>query len=102
MGFPCGEVVKNPLANAGDARDVGLIPGSRSPGVGNGNLLPYACLDNSMGRRARWATLHGVTKELDTHTQTHTHLVKTGGYFFKTLVKKKKKDSGKDCFSGCM
>ena len=29
-------VVKKPLANAGDTRDVGLIPGSgRSPGVGN-------------------------------------------------------------------
>ena len=33
-------VVKNPPANAGDARDVGLIPGSvRSPGRGNGTLL---------------------------------------------------------------
>ena len=32
-------VVKNPPANAGDARDVGLIPGSvRSPGRGN---APY-------------------------------------------------------------
>ena len=30
-------VVKNPPANAGDARDLGFIPGSgRSPGVGNG------------------------------------------------------------------
>ena len=35
-------VVKNPPANAGDARDVGSIPGSgRSPGVGNGNSLQY-------------------------------------------------------------
>ena len=33
-------VVKNLLANAGDARDVGSTPGlGRSPGVGNGNLL---------------------------------------------------------------
>ena len=31
-------VVKNPLANAGDLRDVGSIPGSgRSPGGGHGN-----------------------------------------------------------------
>ena len=30
-------MVKNPPANAGDARDTGLIPGSgRSPGGGNG------------------------------------------------------------------
>ena len=34
-------MVKNPLANAEDARDVGSIPGSgKSPGVGNGNPLP--------------------------------------------------------------
>ena len=31
-------VVKNPLANAGDVRDMGSIPGSgRSPGGGHGN-----------------------------------------------------------------
>ena len=42
-------VVKNPPANAGDARDMGLIPGwGRSPAVGNGNLLKYSCLENSM------------------------------------------------------
>ena len=27
MGFPGGTVVKNPPANAGDARDIGSIPG---------------------------------------------------------------------------
>ena len=33
-------VVKNPPASAGDARDVGSIPGSRrSPAEGNGNPL---------------------------------------------------------------
>ena len=62
-GFPGGTVVKNPSANAGDSRDVGLIPGSgRSPGVGNGNPLQYSCLENSMDRRCWWATVHGVTK----------------------------------------
>ena len=51
MGFPGGSVVKNPPANAGDARDAGSIPGSeRSPGVGNGNLLQYSCLENPMDR----------------------------------------------------
>ena len=40
MGFPGGSVVKNPPANAGDARDVGSISGSgRSPRVENGNTL---------------------------------------------------------------
>ena len=42
MDFPGSEVVKNLPANAGDARDMGSIPGSgRSPGEGNGNLLQY-------------------------------------------------------------
>ena len=27
MDFPGGSVVKNPLANAGNSRDLGLIPG---------------------------------------------------------------------------
>ena len=40
-GFPGGAVVKNPPANAEDARDVGSIPGlGRSPGgYSNHNLL---------------------------------------------------------------
>ena len=55
--------VKNLPANAGNARDMGLIPKSgRSPGVGNGNLLQYSCLKNSIDRGAWWATLLGVTK----------------------------------------
>ena len=63
MGFPGGSLVKNPLVNAGDAGDVGLIPGSgRSPGGGNCNLLQYCCLYNSMDRGAWWATVYGVTK----------------------------------------
>ena len=44
--------------------DPGSIPGSgRSPGGGNGNPLQYSYLENSMGRGAWWATVHGVTKE---------------------------------------
>ena len=40
-------MVKNPPANAGDARDTGLISGSgRTPGGGNGNPLQYSCLEN--------------------------------------------------------
>ena len=44
---------KNLLANSGDVRDVGLIPGSRrSPGGGDGNPLQYSCLENPMDRGA--------------------------------------------------
>ena len=40
-------VVKNPPANAGDVRDLGLIPGSgRFPGGGHGNPLQHSCLEN--------------------------------------------------------
>ena len=49
--------------NAGDIRDVDLIPGSeRSHKGGNGNLLQYSCLENSMDRGAWWATVHRVPK----------------------------------------
>ena len=44
-------MVKNPLANAGDGRDGGSIPGlGRSPGEGNGNPLQYSCLENLVDR----------------------------------------------------
>ena len=55
--------VKNLPANAGDVRDVGLIPGSeRSPGGRHGVLLQYSCLENPMDRGAWWAIIHMVPK----------------------------------------
>ena len=61
--FPGGAVVKNLPADVGNARDVGLIPGSeRYPGEGNGNPLQYSCLENSMNRGAWEATVHSVPK----------------------------------------
>ena len=56
-------VIKNPPANAGDTKDMGLISGlGRSHSGGNGNSLQYSCLENSMDRGAWWATVHGVEK----------------------------------------
>ena len=56
-------MVKNPPAPTGDVRGVDSIPGSeRSPGEGNGNLLQYSCLENSMDKGAWWTSVHGVTK----------------------------------------
>ena len=44
---------KEPLANAGDIRDAGLIPGlGRSPGGGHGNPFQYSCLEKPMDRAA--------------------------------------------------
>ena len=58
-------VVKNPPANAGDARDADSIPGLGGlPGGGNGTPLQYSCLENSMGIEP-WATVHPVAKERD-------------------------------------
>ena len=60
-------MVKNLLANAEDARDMGLIPVSgRSHSVGNGNPIQYTCLEHYMNRGAWWATVYGITKESDT------------------------------------
>ena len=43
--------------------DVDSIPGSgRSPEEGNGNLIQYSCLENSMDRGVWRATVHVVTK----------------------------------------
>ena len=51
LGFPGGRVVKNWPANAGDTemwiRSLGQVD---SPRVGNGNLLQYFCLENSINR----------------------------------------------------
>ena len=50
------QLVKNPPANAGDLRDLGLIPGlGRSSGEGNGNPLQYSCLETPMDRGGRQA-----------------------------------------------
>ena len=50
-------------SNAGDAGDMGSIPGSgRAPGEENDNLLQYSCLENPMDRGAWRATVHGVAK----------------------------------------
>ena len=90
MGFPGRLVVKNLPVKAGDARDMGSVPGlGRSPGVGSNNLFQYSCLENYMGRGAWWATVHGAANSrtwlstahtcmrVRAHTHTHTHAVQT-------------------------
>ena len=59
-GFPGGSDGKESSCNVGDPSS---IPGlGRSPEEGNGNLLQYPCLENSMDRGACQATVLGVTK----------------------------------------
>ena len=53
LGYPGDTVVENLSADAGDIRDMGLIPWSgRSPEIGSGNPLWYSCLGNPMVREA--------------------------------------------------
>ena len=72
-GFPNGSDSKESACNAGDAGDMGWIPGlGRSLGVGNGNSLQYSCLENPMDRGAWWTIIHRVAKcqtRLNTHTR---------------------------------
>ena len=68
-------MVKNPPANAGDARDGGsALQLGRS--LEKGRSTPVFLPGESMGGGAWWATVHGVTKirtELSVHACTHTH-----------------------------
>ena len=58
--FPGGSDGKESACNVGDPGSISGL--GRSPGEGNGNLLQYCCLENSMDRGIWWATVHGVTK----------------------------------------
>ena len=61
--LPSSLVVKNPPANAGDARDRGSISGSgRFPGGGHGNPLQYSWPENLMDRGAWQARVHRVAQ----------------------------------------
>ena len=84
------QLVKNPPANAGDAREVSVLGLGRSPGEGNGNLLQYSCLENPMERGAWWATVHGITKSrtqlsMCVHACTYTHRHSEIGLLFSIL-----------------
>ena len=73
-------MVKNPPVNAGNIRDVGLIPGlGRSPGGGHSNPLQYSCPENPMNREAWWATVHRVAKSQIRLKQLsmHAHTINT-------------------------
>ena len=69
--FPSGSDAEKSACNAGDP---GLNPRSgRSHGEANGNLLQYSCLENSMDRGARQATVHRVTKSRTWLSNSHFH-----------------------------
>ena len=71
LGLPRWLSGKESACNAGNARDVGSIPGSgRSPEGGNSNPLQYSCMENPMGRGAWQAIVHRIAKS---RTRLNTH-----------------------------
>ena len=77
-GLPSSLVVKNPPANAGDARDRGSISGSvRFPGGGHGNPLQYSWPENLMDRGAWQARVHWVAQS-QTRLKQHICTYHTG------------------------
>ena len=63
-------MVKNMLANAGDAENVGLIPGSgRCPGVENSNSSQYSSLGNPWTEEPGGPWGHRVRHDLVTKQQ---------------------------------
>ena len=66
-------MVKNLPANAGKARDAGLIPGlGRFSEGGHGNPLQYSCLKNPHGQRSLVDYSPWGHRELDTTEQLST------------------------------
>ena len=56
-------VVKNPLANTGVIRDLGLVPGlGRFPGGGHGNPLKDSCLGNPTDKGVWQVSVLSVAK----------------------------------------
>ena len=60
ISFPGGSAGKESACNAGDQGSIPRL--GRSPGEGNGNLLQYSGLENSVDRGAWTATVHVATK----------------------------------------
>ena len=79
-GFPGGSESKESACNAGG---LGSIPGlTRSSGEGNGYLLQYSGLENSMDRGSWWATVYVITNSQTWLTKNFIQVI----FFFLFLV----------------
>ena len=84
--FSGGSDSKEYACNAGDPGSVSEL--GRSPGERNGNPLQYSCLENSMEKRAWWATVHGVTKSQTQLSDYHTQCISGESVDFKDKTNK--------------
>ena len=68
-------VVKNPLTNARNIRNMGSVPRlGRSSVEGNSNPLQYSYPENPMERGAFWVAIHRVTPSwTQLNIQTHIY-----------------------------
>ena len=55
-----GSASEESACNAGDPGSISRL--GRYPGEGNGYPIQYSCLENSMDRATRRATVHGISK----------------------------------------
>ena len=77
-GFPGGSVVKNPPANVGDTRVVGLIPVEKIPCSGKWLPTPVSLPGKFHGQRnlagyGPWSHIESIGQSDWAHTHTHTH-----------------------------
>ena len=81
---------KESTCNAGDAGDLGSIPGSgRSPREENGNLLQCSCWENPMDRGAWRLTVHRLAESqtwLSDWAFMHVHYVCVIIIFIKMMI----------------
>ena len=91
---PGGSEVKVSACNMGN---LGSIPGSgRYPGERNGNPLQDSCLENPMERGVWQATVHRVTKKLN----TTEHLYREENKAFSILTKRAVPNCSSNAFKG--
>ena len=77
--------------NVEDIRDVDSIPGSgRTPGVGNGNLLWYSCLDHSWTEEPDGLQSMGLRRIGHLWATEHAH---THGKYMSNFIKNKNKNT---------